>query len=209
MAAENKVAFKISGATGAALPTLDIGFFSTAGAEITSIEGILNGTTNYILTRMKEGSNFQSALKEAQEKGIAEPDPSLDIVGWDTAYKMLLISNSLLNIDISLDEVKVTGIRAIPQKLVNKGREKGKSLKLLGILSGKEGNYQVQVKPEVIDENHPLYNVNGTEKGIVYHTDTMSSITVSGGKSDPLGAAASLLKDIIHIYYFSQFDIYS
>ena len=199
--AEKKhVALKFSGATAAALPALDIALYSLAGAEISRIEGILNGTTNYILTRMKEGVDYKEALKEAQSKGIAETDPSLDVSGLDTASKILIISNALLKTDFTLDDMTVEGIDAIPPYLLNQGRKKDRALKLLGILFKRAEELRLEVRLTVIDSSHPLFGVDGTNKGIVFTTDTMDSITVTGGKSDPKGAGASLLKDIINIY---------
>jgi len=199
--AEKKhVALKFSGATAAALPALDIALYSLAGAEISRIEGILNGTTNYILTRMKEGVDYKEALKEAQSKGIAETHPSLDVSGLDTASKILIISNALLKTDFTLDDMTVECIDAIPPYLLNQGRKKDRALKLLGILFKRAEELRLEVRLTVIDSSHPLFGVDGTNKGIVFTTDTMDSITVTGGKSDPKGAGASLLKDIINIY---------
>jgi homoserine dehydrogenase len=194
------VELKFSGATAAALPTLDVALYSLAGTEISRIEGILNGTTNHILTRIMEGANYEVALKEAQSKGIAETDPSLDVSGWDTASKILIISNAVLKTDFSLDDMKIQGIESIPSKLLDQGREKDKGLKLLGRLWSKGGEYQLEVVLTVIDNSHPLFGVDGTNKGIVFFTDTMNSITVIGGKSDPIGTGAALLKDIVNIY---------
>jgi homoserine dehydrogenase len=199
-ASQNRVELKFSGATAAALPTLDVALYSLAGTEISRIEGILNGTTNHILTRVMEGANYNEALKEAQSKGIAETDPSLDVSGWDTASKILIISNAVLKTNFSLDDVKIQGIESIPPKLLNQGREKDRALKLLGKVWRKDGGYQLEVVLTVIDNSHPLFGVDGTNKGIVFFTDTMNSITVIGGKSDPRGTGAALLKDIINIY---------
>jgi len=199
--AEKKhVALKFSGATAAALPALDVALYSLAGAEISRIEGILNGTTNYILTRMKEGVDYKDALKEAQSKGIAETDPSLDVSGLDTASKILIISNALLKTDFALDDMTVEGIDAIPPYILTQGRKKDRALKLLGILFKRAEELRLEVRVTVIDSSHPLFGVDGTNKGVVFTTDTMDSVTVTGGKSDPKGAGASLLKDIINIY---------
>jgi homoserine dehydrogenase len=199
-AKENQVALKFSGATAAALPTLDVALYSLSGSEISRIEGILNGTTNHILSRMKQGGSYHEALEEAQSQGIAEPDPSLDVGGWDTASKILIISNAILQANFSLDDVSVQGIEEIPDELLDQGRAKGNALKLLGRLSKKSGEFQLEVALTVIDSSHPLFGVDGTNKGIVFFTDTMDSITVTGGKSDPRGTGASLLKDLINIY---------
>lgn len=198
-AKEHQVALKMSGATAAALPTLDVALYSLAGAEINRIEGILNGTTNYILTRVREGVDYQQALEEAQSKGIAEPEPSLDVEGWDTASKILLITNAVLDTDFTLNDIKVEGITAIPAHLRDQGREEGRALKLLGRFSKEEGT-RLEVSLRLIDHSHPLFGVDGANKGITFTTDTMHSVTVTGGKSDPRGAGAALLKDIINIY---------
>jgi len=167
--AEKKhVSLKFSGATAAALPALDVALYSLAGAEISRIEGILNGTTNYILTRMKEGVDYKEALKEAQSKGIAETDPSLDVSGLDTASKILIISNALMKTDFTLDDMTVEGIDAIPPHLLTQGRKKDRALKLLGILFKRAEELRLEVRLTVIDSSHPLFGVDGTNKGIYW-----------------------------------------
>jgi homoserine dehydrogenase len=200
LARSNNLALKYGAATAAALPTLDLGLYSLAGAEIQAIEGILNGTTNYVLTRMGEGTAYEEALREAQDKGIAEHNPALDIEGWDTAVKLLLIANSVLGLDLTLQDIKVKGITKIPRELLARAKEDGKALKLIGSLTHAGGRWKAEVSPEIIDRSHPLFGVSGTNKGITFMTDTMGAVTVTGGKSDPRGAAAALLKDIIHIF---------
>ena len=144
-------------------------------------------------------------MKEAQAKGIAESDPSLDVEGWDTASKLILITNAALKRIYSLDDVKVKGITNVSPQLLQQGRKKGKDLKLLAIMERDEKELRLEVGPVLIDESHPLFGVDGTNKGITFITDSMDSITVIGGKSDPRGAAAALLKDIIHIYHYHLF----
>jgi len=194
------VALKFSGATAASLPTLDVGLYSLAGTEILGIEGILNGTTNYILTRMEQGLQYEEALIEAQSKGIAEADPSLDIEGWDTASKLLIISNAVAGTNFVLSDMKVEGIKNIPTDFILEAIKRNKILKLLGRLYKKENEYRAEVGLDFLDQTHPLAGISGTNKGITFFTDTMDAVTVIGGKSDARGAAAALLKDIINIY---------
>jgi homoserine dehydrogenase len=198
-AEKNGVRLKISGATAAALPAADMILRSLAGTEISKIEGVLNGTSNYILTRMGEGLNFDDALAEAQAKGIAEPDPAQDIEGWDTAYKMLILANAFFQTSLRLDDVFVKGLDARIEEdpAFNEDRE---GYKLLGRCEKEEGSIRIEVRPARLEKDHPLYFIRGTEKGILFITDTMGKVVVSGGKSDPTGAAAALLKDIIGIY---------
>jgi len=200
LARRNHLVLKYSAATAAALPTLDVGRYSLAGAEIRTIEGVLNGTSNYILTRMGEGAEYKAALREAQEKGIAEHNPELDIEGWDTAMKLLLIANSVLGLDLTLKDIKVEGITHIPAGRLKRAKQTGKAVKLIGTIIRVGGDWEAEVSPKTIDRSHPLFGVTGTNKGITFLTDTMGSVTVTGGKSDPRGAASALLKDIIHIF---------
>ncbi len=202
LASERGLALKFSGATAAALPTLDVGLVSLAGARIEGIQGILNGTSNYILTKMADGLSYEDSLEEARRWGIAEPDPSMDVEGWDSAAKILLIANACLDTDFSLEDVKVTGLSSLRPGFVDEARKDGKSAKLLAIASpGKSGRgWKLEVRPSLLDPGHPLFHVNGTEKGITFFTDTMGSVTVTGGRSNPRGAAAALLKDLINIY---------
>ncbi|KPK89446.1 homoserine dehydrogenase, partial [bacterium SM23_31] len=195
------VSIKYSGATAAALPTTDVGLTCLAGADILKIEGIVTGTTNLILTRMAEqGIPYKEALKEAQKMGMAETDPTLDVEGWDTANKTVILANSLMDCNLKLSDVTVKGITNLDPAYVKKTKENGKEIKLLGVAEKINGNVRAYVRSTMIDSTHPLFGVNGTDKGITYTTDTMGIITVTGGRAGPVGTAAAMLKDLINIY---------
>lgn len=209
-AEQNRLGLKFSGATAAALPALDVALYCLAGAEIGLVEGILNGTTNFILTEMGKGRSYEACLEEAKARGIAEPDPSLDVSGRDTAVKLLLIARAIWEAAIALEDMAIQGIADLPPHLIQRARSEGKKVKLIGRLEreanekGEEESKERQkihasVEPQIIDSSHPLFTIDGTNKAIAFTTDTMGMVTVSGGKSDPRGAAAALLKDIIHI----------
>lgn len=202
LAAERCAALRFSGAAGAALPALDVGLYSLAGSGIVEIQGILNGTSNYILTRMGTGDTYEEALKEARAKGIAETDPSLDVGGWDTACKLLLIADSILGLDLELADVAVEGITRVTPGDIAAVRERGSTLKLLGVCERPDpgGPWRLSVSPRPLPASHPLHGVAGTEKGVMFRTDTMGSVTVTGGGSDPRGTGAAMLKDILNIY---------
>lgn len=206
LADANRSRLFISAATGAALPTLDTGKFSTVGATITSIEGILNGTTNFILTKMYlEKYSYADALKEAQAMGIAETDPTLDVEGYDSRNKIVLISNTLLNTNFGINDVPVKGISKVSYNDIEQAVKEGKVLKLVATATISEGKVSLEVSPKYLDKTHPLASINFSEKGITYTTDTMGQITVLGGKSSLVGAAAALLKDVIHTHMFSDY----
>ncbi len=190
---------QISAATAAALPTIDVGEVCLAGARVLSIEGILNGTTNYILSRMHtEGCPYEVALQEAQVKGIAETDPRLDVEGWDTANKLILMANRMLGTTFGPKDVDVQGITQVTLSDIARTRQEGKVLKLIGTAETSGGKIRLKVAPQALSPNHPLSAVHGTEKAVSYLTDTMDRITVIGGRSSPQGAGAALLKDIIN-----------
>lgn len=191
----------MSAATAAALPTLDVGLLCLAGAEVLEAQGILNGTTNYILTRMGEdGCPYAEALAEAQRMGVAEPDPSLDVEGRDTANKILLIANQVFGADLGLADIPVRGITGVVPEDLRRAAAAGQVLKLLGVVERTAAGVRAHVAPTALPADHPLAGVRGTEKAVSFLTDTMDRVTVSGGRSNPLGAAAALLKDLLRIY---------
>ncbi|WP_127584860.1 homoserine dehydrogenase [Paenibacillus koleovorans] len=202
LAAEHNARIKYSGATAAALPTLDIGEYSLAGCTIERIEGVLNGTTNYILTRMAEGRiPFADALREAQARGIAETNPRQDISGTDSACKLVLLANGLLGASASLSDVSITGIDTVTVEQHEAARSRGAKLKLLAsAVRGDDSSLTLEVAPRELEPGHPLYAVDGTEKGVVFHTDLMGRVSAIGGASSPSGAAAAALKDLINLY---------
>lgn len=192
---------KYSGATAAALPTIDIGEYSLAGSSITKIEGILNGTSNFILTSMNEDElSFEEALKIAQEKGIAEANPALDVKGFDTACKLLLLSNSLLGSNYSLKDIKVSGIENLTKADMEQAKVGGKQIKLLARVIKENNQVTLEVAPQELSNDHPLIHVKGTNKGILFETTEMGVICCTGGASHPKGAAAAALKDLINLY---------
>ncbi|MBU5484817.1 homoserine dehydrogenase [Clostridium sp. MSJ-11] len=200
LAGKKDVKIKYSGATAAALPTMDLGVYSLAGAKIISITGVLNGTTNYILNRMfEENISFEQALKEAVEKGIAERENSMDIDGIDSASKILLLANSLMNSNYSLEDVVIKGIRDISKEDILEAKNENKVIKLLCKAYYKDEKLVLEVSPEKVHANSLLGSINGSNKGVVFNTDTMGEIYLIGGASNPRGAAAAALKDVINL----------
>ncbi|MDA1001302.1 MAG: homoserine dehydrogenase [bacterium] len=201
-AAAAGLALKLSAAAAAALPTLDVAQTCLAGTEIRAIEGILNGTSNFILSRMRsQGVSYADALAEAQRLGIAEADPALDVEGHDTANKLALIANVCMGLDIAPEDVPKEGIQGVSPEDIQAATAGGRVIRLIGkVERTKDGGFQASVRPEALAPDHPLAGVDGAEKGIAYTTDTMDRVAVIGGKSDPRGAAAAILKDILNIY---------
>jgi len=201
IAAEKECEIKYSGATAAALPTLDIGEFSLAGCHITKIEGILNGTSNFILTKMsEENRSFAEALQIAQEKGIAEANPALDIEGVDSGCKILLLANGLLGAKLTLEDIDIQGIKNVSKRDIQHAKINGDDIKLIASARFINGEIKVEVKPEIVSSDSSLIHVKGTNKGVLFYTEEMGTICCTGGASHPKGAAAAALKDMINLY---------
>ena len=198
LADNNNVELKVGCTTGGALPSINGGIYDIAGSKIQSIEGVLNGTTNYILSKMaNDNVDYKEALLEAQKVGIAESDPSLDVLGYDTASKIIILSNVLMNSDLKLEDLKINGIEEVRLDNIEKAKVRGNKIKLIGKVYKKDNLVKGYVTPIEIDENHPLYCVDYKNKGIYYKTDTLGDISIIGGASGTMNAAASILRDII------------
>lgn len=198
LADNNNVELKVGCTTGGALPSINGGIYDIAGSKIQSIEGVLNGTTNYILSKMaNDNVDYKEALLEAQKVGIAESDTSLDVLGYDTASKIIILSNVLMNSDLKLEDLKINGIEEVRLDNIEKAKVRGNKIKLIGKVYKKDNLVKGYVTPIEIDENHPLYCVDYKNKGIYYKTDTLGDISIIGGASGTMNAAASILRDII------------
>lgn len=200
LALRNGVGLGVGCTAGGALPSINGGLIDLAGAEIISIAGVLNGTTNFIINEMEHKAvSYLEALKKAQELGIAEFDASLDVEGWDTASKLLILTNILMDEEKILNDITIEGITEITKEEVMKCLQEGKKYKLLGRTVKESGRINMSVKLEKLDITHPLYGVDGKNKGVTYKTDVLGDLTIIGGASGVISAAASILRDIINI----------
>ena len=200
IAKKNNVQLGIGCTTGGALPTINGGVIDMAGSTITSIEGVLNGTTNFILNEMENtGVEYLEALKRAQELGIAETDPSLDVEGWDTATKLLILTNVLMNEEKTLDDIKVEGITSVKCSDIQEAAKSHQKFKLVGKTTRREEKIEMSVKLEKLNSDNPLYGVDGKKKAVRYTSDILGDLTIIGGASGVIPAAASILRDLINI----------
>ncbi|MFH0897571.1 MAG: homoserine dehydrogenase [Candidatus Bathyarchaeota archaeon] len=195
LAAYNRVFMRFSGTVGGGTPILDLGRKCLLGDKILSIRGILNGTTNYILTRMdEEGVRMNIALKEAQKKGYAEADPSYDLKGFDAACKVVIMANWLMGKDVTIRDVDLTGITEITLENVEEAKGKGCSVKLIASIEGKE----FTVKPQLIPRSHPLC-VWGTLNAVTFKTEYAGEVTIVGKGAGGMETGGAVLRDLIEI----------
>ena len=162
-----------------------------AGSDVTLIEGVLNGTTNFILSRMEElGVSFEVALKEAQSLGIAEANPESDVGGWDTAAKLFILCKIVMGGSLTPDDISVTGIKDVTADEVSRAMNDGGRIRLIGKAFKKDGAVCASVSPQVVKGTHPFYFLSAQNKAVRYVSDTLGELMVSGGASGPLPAAA-------------------
>jgi homoserine dehydrogenase len=179
-----------SGTTGVRPPA------DLAGCEVLEIRGILNGTTNYILTEMQErGLTFQQALAQAREQGIAEPNPALDIEGWDTACKILILANEWMNARAALGDVSRVGIGPETEELVRAARDSGRAVRLVGRARLRQGRVRLSVAPRLVGPQSILHSISGTSKGAVFRTKQKGEI-FAGSRSGRDAIAQTILEDI-------------
>lgn len=206
LAASKGVQLGIGCTTGGALPSVNGGVMDMAGSQIRSIEGVLNGTTNFILKYMEDnGCEYAEALKIAQECGIAETNPALDVEGWDTAGKLLILTNVLMRQAKTLADIQVCGITEITAADIRAAAEEGCKYKLVGKTVADGDQLKMTVKPEKLSADHLLYNVEGKNKAVRYVSDTLGEVAIIGGASGVIPAAASILRDIVNIHRGYQF----
>ncbi len=194
LAKENEVQLKYEATVGGTMPLISLVEKNLVGNKIHSIRGIFNGTCNYILTRMMEEKYpYGYALNEAQELGIAEADPTYDVDGIDTAGKVVILANSIFDMDVKYSDVDVTGITGITTDALNLSWDRGYLVKLIGDVPA------LTVKPMLVPRRSPLA-VGGTLNAASIETDLSGTITVTGLGAGSIETASAILSDIVGIY---------
>ena len=181
------------------LPVINVGQRDLIAADIHKIEGIFNSTSNYILSRMAAGEDYAVALAEAQYRGLAETDPSLDVEGWDTANKLVIIANAILGIPARLADVSVVGMRELSKERIIQARKKGQIYRLIAKAERMGENWHLEVRPRSIPLNSFLGGVDAWEMGIIFHTDIFEVVSLKIDEREPRGTAAAMLRDCVNL----------
>ncbi|MEE3213041.1 MAG: homoserine dehydrogenase [Thermoproteota archaeon] len=193
LATYNHVIFRFSGTVGGGTPILDYAKNSLKGERIISFDGILNGTTNYILTNMTNGMSFKDALNDAKKKGYVEADESLDLDGLDAAAKLVILANWIMGMKVTMPEIKCIGIRKIDSDDIKKAAANNSVIKL--IASCDNG---LIVKPKELPFDNPLC-VSGTLNAISFTSEHSGTQTIIGRGAGGIETASSILRDLIDI----------
>jgi homoserine dehydrogenase len=197
-ARERGVQLRFEGAVAGVVPVIRVLQESLAGATIDRVHGIVNGTTNYILTEMaRTGSTFAAALAEAQRLGYAEADPSEDVDGRDAAAKMAIIARLAFETPVHIDQVPYEGIEHIQPDDLEYARDLGLGLKLIGTAERVGGGLSVRVYPAFLYPGHPLASVNGPFNAVTVESEAITEITMSGPGAGGPQTASAVLGDVI------------
>ena len=200
IAADNNVQIGIEGTVMSGTPSLALGNEMLLAAGITKIQGILNGTTNYILCEMEKGLEYQTALKQAQKLGYAEADPSGDVNGHDASAKVVILGNLFMDLALTLSDIDCTGIAEITAKDIEQATEQNKHWKLIGTVEKTNTGFVASVKPEMIDKEHPLASISGATNAITYSTELLGDITLIGPGAGRLETGYAVIEDILSIH---------
>ena len=194
LAKKNKCKFRFEGSVGGAMPIINLCHENLVGEKIASVRGILNGTCNFILSKMDNGQSFEQALKEAQQMGYAETDPTNDIEGYDSACKVVILANSIFGKKVTFSDVDIIGITSITSEAIALAASQNMVIRLIGEVS----ETKLEVAPRLIPKGHPL-SITGTLNAAQIVTDLAGPITISGKGAGRLETASAMLSDLISI----------
>jgi homoserine dehydrogenase len=201
LAKENKALFRFEGVVLSGTPVFDLLEYCLALNDINEIKGILNGTTNFMLTKMEEENmSYIDALALAQKLGYAEADPTADVEGFDALAKIVILSNIVMGESLRPEDAKRMGISGITIDDIQKAKEEGKRYKLIAS-TRKEGDRVVaSVKPERLPLSDPLAGVNGATNALTFRTDLSGDITIQGAGAGKIETGFAIMIDVLNIH---------
>jgi homoserine dehydrogenase len=200
MAVKNGVKFLIEGTVMSGTPVVNLARDTLAGNDISAVLGILNGTTNFILTNMEAGRSYDEVLEEAQKLGYAEADPTADVEGFDALAKVTILANVLMGENVKPDDIPCKGITQITLEDIEKAKGEGKRWKLIGEVKREGGKVSASVSPQMIDLSHPLAGVMGAVNAATFSTDLMGDVTITGAGAGKTETGYSILIDMLEIH---------
>jgi len=198
LAEEKNVNFLFEASVGGGIPIIRPLKVSIAPDEILGISGILNGTTNYILTEMAEnGSDFDSVLKDAQEKGYAEKDPTADVEGYDACRKIAILTSLAYGKQLDFEDIYTEGITKITDRDIQYAKELGAKIKIFGSSKKVGDKVSAMVAPKLITASHPLYSVDGVFNAILVTGNMVGDVMFYGQGAGKLATASAVVSDVI------------
>jgi homoserine dehydrogenase len=199
-AGENNVYFRIEGTVMSGTPVFNLFEYGFAGNTIKEIKGILNGTTNFILSKMEEeGMDYEDALKLAQELGYAEADPTADVEGFDALAKIVILSNVLLGGNIRPSDAKREGITSISKEKILEAKKEGCRYKLIASTRKENGRIEASVAPQKLPLSDPLSGIMGANNALTFDLDLLGKVTIQGPGAGKIETGYSILIDMLAI----------
>jgi homoserine dehydrogenase len=199
-AAARGLQFRFEGTVMGGTPTIVLGLEALAAANVRSVRGIVNGTTNFILTRMETGEPYAAALHKAQQMGYAEADPTADVDGWDAAAKAVILANTLMGGDLRMGDVDRTGIRGITAQMVAEAGSAGERWKLVAQVKRDGGRLTARVCPTRVSSGDPLAWIEGGMNALTYSTEAIGDVTLIGGGAGGRATGFAILNDLLKIH---------
>ena len=200
LAQKHGVKIGFEGTVMSGTPAMALGIDLLAAAGIQRIQGILNGTTNFILSQMETGKSYEDALVEAQTLGYAEADPSGDVEGFDAAGKVVILSNLVMGAKLTMQDVDRKGITQLTPQDIQNAKEDGRRWKLIGAVETVGGLIKASVQPTALPIEHPLANVGGATNAVTYTTRLLGDVTLIGAGAGRLETGYALLNDLLAIH---------
>lgn len=200
LAISKNVQIGIEGTVMSGTPSICLGNDMLLAAGITKIQGILNGTTNYILGEMSSGAKYKDALKQAQALGYAEADPTGDVEGYDAAAKVVILGNLFMGLSVTLDDIDRKGISHITNTDISNAKNNNKQWKLIGMVENTDDGFFASVKPEMVSNEHPLASIKGATNAITYSTELLGDITLIGPGAGRIETGYAVIEDILSIH---------
>lgn len=200
LATQNSVQILIEGTVVSGTPVINLIRGPLAGCSISKIKGILNGTTNYILTEMEDGALYAEALQKAQDLGYAEADPIGDVEGYDAMVKVIILANVVMGVMLKPADVHREGITKISKEMIAEAKTQDSRWKLIGSIENTPEGVKASVQPEKISSDHPLAGVGGATNALTFSTDLMGDITIIGAGAGKIETGYSILTDILEIH---------
>jgi homoserine dehydrogenase len=200
LAADAQLYLGYEGTVMSGTPALRLGWSDLAGCEVLELRGIVNGTTNYILTQMEGGMSYADALAEAQRLGYAEADPTGDVEGYDAAAKAVILANVLMDARLGLADVERAGITTLTRDNIEAARDSGERWKLIARVWRAGGQVRASVQPTRLPLSHPLASAGGATNALTITTDLLGDVTLIGPGAGGIATGFAVISDILALH---------
>jgi len=200
LAEKHGVQLRFDGTVAGGLPAIALGARDLRGARIERLDAVPNLTTGFILDRLADGAAWEEAIEEARANGALEGDGAWDLDGWDAAAKLVILALTVLDLDVDIHEVPLTGIREVDLDWL-RSIDRGHRVRLLASAERQEdGGYDLRVSPTALPAEHPLGGLGSKQMGVSFETDIFGTVTSIIDEPTPLPSAATMLRDLLDIY---------